>query len=41
MRVGRYFKAKKWERYRAGSPGKEDTAREWRYRRDVTKAATR
>lgn len=41
MRVGRYFKARKWERYRAGSPGKDETAREWRYRRDVTKAATR
>lgn len=33
MRIGNYFKAKKWERYRTSGSAREGIPREWRYRR--------
>jgi len=40
MRVGNFFKSKKWERYKTKGSVKDGVEREWRYRRTATVAPT-
>jgi len=40
MRVGNFFKAKKWERYKTKGSVKDGVEREWRYRRTAPVAIT-